>query len=183
MAGSALPLQIAENNLTHCHYVSLHYRKDGEMRIALEETPASESCRCPLCQSNCRWTPLGEGGARRAPPLFGRPQSAPTPSLKQSADSGRIEGQPTASLVLVLLRSVPSSETPRTEDRARLDHPSGRVVSDKVADTCGATPTTASDSRVHALVRGGTVQGNGDRCQVLGHLVTGHDLYPSRSPV
>ena len=54
MACSALPLQIAENNMTHCHYVSLHGRTDGEIRIALEELPASESYRCPLCQAN--WT-------------------------------------------------------------------------------------------------------------------------------
>src|SRR5258708_26353091 len=76
MACSALPLQIAENNLTHCHYVSLHCRKDGEIRIALEEPPADECYCCPLCQANCRWTPLAEGGTRRALPFFGRPQSS-----------------------------------------------------------------------------------------------------------
>jgi hypothetical protein len=77
---SALSRQIAdkisEHGLTPCHYVSLHCRKDGDIRIALEETPASESYRCPLCQAPCRWTSLGEGGTRRLLPFFGRPQSA-----------------------------------------------------------------------------------------------------------
>jgi len=76
MACSALPLQIAENNLTHCHYVSLHCRKDGEIRIALQEAPASESYHCPLCQAPCYWIPLGEGGTLRPLPFWNRIQDS-----------------------------------------------------------------------------------------------------------
>jgi hypothetical protein len=45
MACSALPLEIAQNNLTHCYYLALHCRKDGEIRVAAEEAPSDETYR------------------------------------------------------------------------------------------------------------------------------------------
>ena len=50
MACSALPLEIAENDLTHCYYLAVHCRKDGEIRVATEEVPSGDCYRCPVCQ-------------------------------------------------------------------------------------------------------------------------------------
>jgi hypothetical protein len=42
----------------------------------VHQATASESYHCPLCQANCHWTPLGEGGTSRPLPFWSRPQSA-----------------------------------------------------------------------------------------------------------
>jgi hypothetical protein len=76
MACSALPLQIAANNLRHCYYLALRCLKDGEIRVAAEESPSDECYLCPLCQEPCCFVPLGEGGTSRPLPFFGRPQDA-----------------------------------------------------------------------------------------------------------
>jgi hypothetical protein len=76
MACSALPLEIAQNNLTHCYYVTVHCRKDGEIRVAAEEAPSDETYLCPLCQTLCHCTPLGEGGTLRPLPFWNRTQDA-----------------------------------------------------------------------------------------------------------
>jgi hypothetical protein len=69
MACSALPLEIAEKDLTHCYYLAVHCRKDGEIRVATEGAiwrmlPVS---RLPaLCHSSL----LGEGGTIRELPFW-----------------------------------------------------------------------------------------------------------------
>jgi hypothetical protein len=55
MACSTLPLEIAENNLTHCYYFAVHCRKDGEIRVAAGEAPSDECCRCPPAAARRFW--------------------------------------------------------------------------------------------------------------------------------
>ena len=71
MACSALPLEIAQNNLTHCFYVAVHCKQHGEIRIATEAAPSGERYCCPVCQAPCQSSVLGEGGTHRALPFFG----------------------------------------------------------------------------------------------------------------
>jgi hypothetical protein len=74
MACAALPLEIAENNLTHCYYLAVHCRVDGEIRVATEEAPSGECYRCPVCQTLCHWCFLGEGGTLRVLPFWASSQ-------------------------------------------------------------------------------------------------------------
>src|SRR5690348_5539307 len=76
MACSALPLEIAHNDLTHCFYLAVHCRTHGEIRVATEEPPAGECYACPLCQALCYSTLLGEGGTLRDLPFWNRIQDA-----------------------------------------------------------------------------------------------------------
>ncbi len=76
MACSALPLEIAENNLTRCYYIALHCRQCGEIRVATEEAPSDDRYRCPLCQALCHSCLLGEGGTLRPLPFWDRPQNS-----------------------------------------------------------------------------------------------------------
>jgi hypothetical protein len=89
MACADLPLEIAQNNLTHCYYLGLHCRTDGEVRVAAEEAPSDESYQCPLCQTLCHCTPLGEGGTLRPLPFWNGPKM-PTRSRKYRDGSGSI---------------------------------------------------------------------------------------------
>jgi len=79
MACSALPLETAEKDLTHCYYLAVHCRKDGEIRVATEGAiwrmlPVS---RLPaLCHSSL----LGEGGTLRSS-RFERPRKRKRQSL------------------------------------------------------------------------------------------------------
>jgi hypothetical protein len=76
MACSALPSEIAQNDLTHCYYLAVHCRTHGEIRVATEEQPVDECYACPLCQALCYSTLLGEGGTLRELPFWNRMQDA-----------------------------------------------------------------------------------------------------------
>jgi hypothetical protein len=73
---SDLPLEIVQNNLTHCYYLALHCRTDGEVCVAAAEAPSGERYRCPLCQTLCHCTPLGEGGTLRPLHFWNRTRDA-----------------------------------------------------------------------------------------------------------
>jgi hypothetical protein len=70
MATSALPLTILRNGLTHCYYLSLHCRRCGNVRAAVEEVPSDRFHPCPLCHRDCVYAILGEGGTQRALPFW-----------------------------------------------------------------------------------------------------------------
>jgi hypothetical protein len=76
MACSALPSEIAQNDLTHCYYLAVHCRAHGEIRVAIEELPADECYACPFCQAICYSTLLGKGGTLRPLPFWNRIQDA-----------------------------------------------------------------------------------------------------------
>ena len=71
MSCSALPLEIAENGLTHCYYLALHCRNCGDFRIGTDQEP-SDHYPCPVCQRLSEAALLGEGGTLRALPFWDR---------------------------------------------------------------------------------------------------------------
>lgn len=71
MPCSTLPLEIAENALTHCYYVAIHCRQHGEIRITTYQEPGN-LYPCPICQARCHTVLLGEGGTLRPLPFWTR---------------------------------------------------------------------------------------------------------------
>lgn len=71
MSSSTLPLEIAENGLTHCYYLSLHCRNCGDFRIGTDQNPA-DLYACPVCRRLSETVTLGEGGTLRPLPFWDR---------------------------------------------------------------------------------------------------------------
>jgi hypothetical protein len=72
MACSALPLEIARNNLTPCVYLELHCLDHGKLRIAIRKVPVEKGHSCPLCGCLSWYAILGRGGTLRKLPFWNK---------------------------------------------------------------------------------------------------------------
>jgi hypothetical protein len=70
MSCSALPLEIRRNRLAYVYYLHLYCDDHGMMRIAASKQPTKLFHPCPLCQAQCGYKLLGEGGTQRQLPFF-----------------------------------------------------------------------------------------------------------------
>jgi len=71
MACAALTRQeIEPRGLNPCFYAALYCKKHGELRLTLEEPPASFQ-PCPACERLSLCVLLGEGGTRLPLPFWG----------------------------------------------------------------------------------------------------------------
>jgi hypothetical protein len=67
---AALPLEIAQNNLTPCYYIVLHCSRHGDIREAVADQPVEPQHECPVCQAHCDYTFLARGGTVKPLPFW-----------------------------------------------------------------------------------------------------------------
>jgi len=67
---TALPVEILRNGPTPCYYLMLLCREHGEIRTAIADIPSGCLHPLPLCNRNCEYKLLGEGGTHRSLPFW-----------------------------------------------------------------------------------------------------------------
>jgi hypothetical protein len=112
MSSSAYP-EIASPELTRCQYFVLRCPNCGDLRAAVEKSPARRLRPCPACQREVVFTFIGKGLTRRVLPFWEKasywlPEAEPgsfggSPQIRRAARGVRLQSRPPA----VLLETVP----------------------------------------------------------------------------